>query len=193
MGKLAEYYFKNTGEWRSWLHAHFDQEEGIYLIFYAVDHENESMRWEEAVRVSLCFGWIDSTVKSLGNGKRRQYFCRRKPKSVWSQRNKEHIKELKAEGLMHPSGLASIRMAKKNGSWAALDEVEKGVLPSDLQKAFAQNAPAFTNFKNFTFGQRKGYLYWLHQAKRKETRQKRIAEIIRLSSLNIKSRNPYSR
>ncbi|SHI98218.1 YdeI/OmpD-associated family protein [Pseudozobellia thermophila] len=191
MEEVTEYYFKNSEEWRTWLEAHFHQEKGIYLIFYAVDHPKESMRWEEAVRVSLCYGWIDSTVKSLGDGKRRQYFCRRKPKSTWSKRNKEHIRSLKAEGLMHHSGLASIKTAKKNGSWDAMDQVEKGILPVDLRKEFEQNPDAYANFKKFTFGQRKSYLYWLHQAKREGTRQKRIAEIIRLSSLNIKSRNPY--
>ena len=75
---MKEFYFKNSDEWRDWLHVNHTQESGIYLIFYKVDHENESMRWEEAVRVALCYGWIDSTVKSLGDGKRRQYFCRRK-------------------------------------------------------------------------------------------------------------------
>ena len=149
----------------------------------------ESMRWEEAVKVALCYGWIDSTVKSLGNGKRRQYFCPRKPKSVWSRVNKEHIKELSAAGLMHESGLRAIEIAKQNGSWHALDDVENGVVPDDLQKAFDQNKRAFENFQNFTKGQRKSYLYWLKQAKRKETRQKRIAEVIGLCKANIKSRN----
>ncbi|WP_373517274.1 YdeI family protein [Pricia sp.] len=82
MQKFEEHYFKNDSEWREWLHANHAQEKGIYLIFYKIEHENDSMRWEEAVKVAICYGWIDSTVKSLGNGKRRQYFCPRKPKSV---------------------------------------------------------------------------------------------------------------
>ncbi|WP_209403242.1 YdeI family protein [Pseudozobellia sp. WGM2] len=193
MKEMEEYYFKNTKEWRSWLEINHTQTQGIYLIFYKVDHGNESMRWEEAVRVALCFGWIDSTVKSLGDGKRRQYFCPRKSKSVWSKLNKTHIKELKALGLMHKSGLKSIEVAKKNGSWAALDAVEKGVVPNDLQKRFDQNIEALKNFKNFTHSQRKSYLYWLNQAKREATRNKRIEEIVRLCGLNIKSRTPNSR
>lgn len=150
----------------------------------------ESMRWEEAVRVALCYGWIDSTVKSLGDGKRRQYFCPRKPKSVWSKVNKDHIKELTEQGLMHTSGSAVIEAAKKNGSWAALDDVENGVVPQDLQKAFNTRKVAFDNFQNFTKGQRKSYLYWLNQAKREETRQKRITEIIKMCAANIKNRSP---
>jgi len=69
MTNIGEYYFRNDVEWRNWLQEHHDKVSGINLIFYKVDHENDSMRWEEAVQVALCYGWIDSTVKSLGNGK----------------------------------------------------------------------------------------------------------------------------
>ncbi len=189
MKEIQEYYFNNDTEWRIWLHDNHTQEKGIYLIFYAVSHPNESMRWEEAVRVALCYGWIDSTVKNIGPGKRRQYFCPRKPKSVWSKINKDHIKELKKNGLMHDNGLKAIKVAKGNGSWTALDNVEKGVIPKELQIAFDKKPMAFTNFQNFTRGQRKSYLYYLNQAKREETRQKRIAEIIQLCAKNIKTRN----
>ncbi len=189
MADFEELYFKNDAAWRNWLQDHHSTSKGIYLIFYKVDHKMPSMRWEEAVRVALCFGWIDSTVKSLGNGKRRQYFCPRKPKSVWSKVNKNHLKELKAEGLIHKSGYQAIALAKENGSWVALDDVENGVIPEDLQKAFNRNKKAFSNYQNFTLGQRKSYLYWLNQAKRDETRQKRISEIISLCKKGIKSRN----
>ncbi len=188
MAEPKEHYFKNDTAWRKWLHKNHNNSAGIYLIFYKVDHEMPSMRWEEAVRVALCYGWIDSTVKSLGNGKRRQYFCPRKPKSVWSKVNKEHIKALEQAELMHESGWKAIAIAKENGSWKALDDVENGVVPKDLQKAFANNRKAWNNFQNFTPGQRKSYLYWLNHAKREETRQKRIAEIITLCGQGIKSR-----
>lgn len=188
MEAIKEYYFKNDNEWREWLLENHKSTLGIYLIFYKIEHPMPSMRWEEAVRVALCYGWIDSTVKSLGDGKRRQYFCPRKSKSVWSKVNKDHLKELKAKGLMHESGLKSIKIAKKNGSWTALDDVEKGIIPEDLQLAFDKHQKAFNNYQNFTKGQRKSYLYWLNQAKRNETRQKRITEIISLCKQGIKSR-----
>lgn len=189
MPELKELYFQDDVAWRNWLHENHANLEGIYLILYAVDHEMPSMRWEEAVRVALCYGWIDSTVKSLGNGKRRQYFCPRKPKSVWSKVNKDHIKELTKAGLMHESGFTAIATAKENGSWTALDDVENGIVPDDLQKAFNRSKKAFENYQGLTRGQRKSYLYWLNQAKRKETRQKRITEIIDLCKKGVKSRN----
>ncbi|MEZ4792455.1 MAG: YdeI/OmpD-associated family protein [Gelidibacter sp.] len=191
MSKLEEHYFKSDNEWRDWLHENHSTSNGIYLIFYKVDHENDSMRWEEAVKVALCYGWIDSTVKSLGNGKRRQYFTPRNPKSVWSALNKKYVKELTANNLMHKSGLEKIEIGKQNGSWSALDDVENGVIPDDLQIQFDNNPKAFENYQNFAPSYRKSYLYWLNQAKREETREKRIKEIIELCSHNIKSRSDW--
>jgi len=191
MQNKPEIYFKNDTEWREWLHQNHAKNDGVHLILYKVDHPKESMRWEEAVKVALCYGWIDSTVKSLGDGKRRQYFCPRKPKSVWSKVNKTHIKNLTADKLIHQSGLESIAIAKENGSWTALDAVENGEIPPELQKAFDKNKTAFTNYKAFAFGYQKSYLYWLNQAKREETRQKRIKEIISLCEKNIKTRDNW--
>ena len=191
MSELPELYFETHIEWRIWLEKNHVSTTGIYLIFYKVDHPKPSMRWEEAVKVALCFGWIDSTVKSLGNGKRRQYFCKRKPKSVWSALNKKYSIELAAANLFHESGLKSIEIAKENGSWTALDAVEKGIIPEDLQRAFSKNESAYTNYKNFARSYRKSYLYWLNQAKREATRLKRIDEIIDLCKKNIKSRGNY--
>ena len=188
MDSKPELYFKNDIEWRNWLSKNHSSSKGIYLIFYKVENEEESMRWEEAVKVALCYGWIDSTVKSLGNGKRRQYFCPRNAKSVWSALNKKYIKELTKDNLMHKSGLDIIKIGKQNGSWTALDAVEKGIIPEDLQIAFDINKIAFENYKNFATSYRKNYLYWLNQAKRETTRQNRIKEIIRFCKANLKSR-----
>ena len=188
MDSKPELYFKNDIEWRNWLSKNHSSSKGIYLIFYKVENEEESMRWEEAVKVALCYGWIDSTVKSLGNGKRRQYFCPRNTKSVWSALNKKYIKELTKDNLMHKSGLDIIKIGKQNGSWTALDDVEKGIIPEDLQIAFDINKIAFENYKNFATSYRKNYLYWLNQAKRETTRQNRIKEIIRFCKANLKSR-----
>ena len=191
MNELEEHYFKTDEHWREWLHLNHATSKGVYLIFYKVEHQKDSMRWEEAVKVALCYGWIDSTVKSLGNGKRRQYFTPRNAKSVWSALNKRYIKELTDNNLMHMSGLKTIEVAKQNGSWTALDDVENGIIPNDLQNEFDNNPSAFKNYQNFSYTYRKSYLYWLNQAKREETRQKRINEIIDLCSKNIKSRGEF--
>lgn len=149
------------------------------------------MRWEEAVKVAICYGWIDSTVKRLDDERRRQLFTPRKDKSVWSKLNKTYIDELIKENLMHESGLKKIETAKQNGSWTSLDAVESLEIPTDLQKAFSLNKKALDNFNSFSKTYRKSYLYWLNHAKREETRQKRIEEIVRLCEQNIKSRGDF--
>jgi uncharacterized protein YdeI (YjbR/CyaY-like superfamily) len=189
MIEKPELYFPRDVEWREWLELnHRSHLQGVYLIFYKFETNVPTMRWEEAVRVALCFGWIDSTVQSLGDGKRRQYFCPRNPNSHWSALNKRHIAELEAEGLIHESGWELIELAKETGTWTAMDHIENLIIPEDLQQAFDRNPLAFENYTKFSRGYRKGYLSWLFQAKREATRQKRILEIIRLCKENIKSR-----
>ncbi|SEQ85804.1 Uncharacterized conserved protein YdeI, YjbR/CyaY-like superfamily, DUF1801 family [Hyunsoonleella jejuensis] len=188
MKNLPEIHFERDTDWYDWLLHNHNQFKGIYLIFYKLEMNIPTMRWEEAVKVAICFGWIDSTVKSLGNGKRKQYFCPRNPKSNWSALNKRHVKALEKTGLIHESGYKMIQLAKQTGTWTAMDDVENGVIPEDLQKAFDTNKRAFENYQSFAKGYRKSYLSWLHSAKREATRQKRIAEIIKLCEANIKSR-----
>ena len=189
--ETPELYFKTDTAWREWLHENHKDFKGVYLIFYKVENEEASMRWEEAVKVAICYGWIDSTVKSLGDGKRRQYYSPRNQKSVWSALNKKYIKTLTVEGLMHQSGLDIINIGKQNGSWTALDSVEKGIIPDALKKAFDENPEAFKNYQNFAPSYKKHYLFWLNSAKREATKTKRITEIIRLCAKNIKSRDTW--
>lgn len=189
MDQKEHHYFKNAEEWREWLHENHQTSTGVCLIFYKVSSEFESMRWEEAVQVALCYGWIDSTVKKIDDDRRKQVFSPRKDKSVWSKLNKTYIQNLLKENLIHESGLAKIEIAKKNGSWNSLDMVEELVIPKDLELAFKQNIIAFENYKNFSPSYRKSYLYWLNQAKREATRKERITQIIHFCNENKKSRN----
>ncbi len=182
------HYFKNSQEWRVWLHENHLSSEGIELVFYKVESEFESMRWEEAVQVAICYGWIDSTVRKIDEERRKQLFTPRKNKSVWSKLNKTYIEKLINENLMHESGLKKIEIAKQNGSWESLDDVENYIIPKDLEDAFFKNKVALENYQNFSPSYRKNYLYWLNQAKREETRNIRIGQIIKFCEQNIKSR-----
>jgi uncharacterized protein YdeI (YjbR/CyaY-like superfamily) len=185
---IEQLYFKNDTEWREWLHTNHNVSKGVHLIFYRVDSEFESMRWEQAVQVAIRYGWIDSTVKKLDDERRFQLFTPRKPKSVWSKLNKGYVAKLIQEKLMHESGAKSIEIAKSNGAWESLDDVESLVIPADLRLAFAKSKKAYKNYEAFSPSYRKNYLYWLNQAKRQATREVRIAEIIRLCHENIKAR-----
>jgi len=107
---------------------------------------------------------------------------------VWSKVNKTYVEKLIAENAMHESGLRIIEISKRNGSWESLDQVEALAVPSDLELAFQTNKTAFDNFATFSKTYKKSYLYWLNQAKKPETRQIRIAEIISLCERNVKTR-----
>jgi uncharacterized protein YdeI (YjbR/CyaY-like superfamily) len=184
-------YFKNAQEWREWLHDNHHSSKGVHLVFYRVASDKESMRWEDAVQVAICYGWIDSTVRKIDEERRKQMFTPRKDKSVWSKLNKTYIEKLISANLMHESGLKKMAIAKKNGSWESLDAVESLEMPKDLKSAFAKNKKALTNYNAFSPSYRKSYLYWLNQAKREETRASRITQIIRLCEQNIKSRDTF--
>ena len=181
-------YFATDTEWRTWLHDNHANYSGVYLIFYKVSSDTPSMRWEEAVKVALCYGWIDSTVKRIDGERRKQHFTPRKPKSVWSKLNKTYLEQLFTDNLMQQNGIKSIEVAKENGSWTSLDAVENGDIPDDLQTRFNANKIAGNNYLNFAPSYRKGYLYWLHSAKREATRLKRINEIIELCTANKKQK-----
>ena len=191
MGEKELLYFKNAQEWREWLHENHHSSKGVQLIFYRVSSDKESMRWEDAVQVAICYGWIDSTVKRLNDERRRQMFTPRKDKSVWSKLNKTYIEKLIAEDLMHESGLKKVETAKQNGSWETLDAVENLEMPKDLALAFDKNKKALDNYNSFSPSYRKSYLYWLNQAKREETRIARVTEIVKLCEQNIKSRTTF--
>jgi uncharacterized protein YdeI (YjbR/CyaY-like superfamily) len=188
---LPELFFERDTDWYDWLLSNHNNVKGVYLIFFKLELNVLTMRWEEAVKVALCFGWIDSTVKSLGNGKRRQYFCPRRHKSNWSALNKKYVTELTSKGLIQEPGFKMIELAKKTGTWTAMDDVENGVVPKELQDAFDANPKAFENYQNLSKGYRKSYLSWLYSAKRDETRKKRITQIIELCANNIKSRDNW--
>ena len=96
-----------------------------------------------------------------------------------------------ANNLMHESGLQSIKIVKENGSWTALDDVENLIIPPDLEKIFNNNPKALENYEGFAPSYRKSYLYWLNQAKRETTREKRITEIVDLCNRKIKSRGDW--
>ena len=149
-----------------------------------------SIRYSEAVKEALCFGWIDSKVKSLDEERYQQIFTPRKPKSVWSKLNKQFVEELIGQGLMTKAGLKKIEAAKQNGSWESLDAIEALIIPVDLQQALAANETASQYFEAFSNSSKKIILSWIGSAKRSETRLKRIESTIASVAQN---KNPLGR
>ena len=149
-----------------------------------------SVLYAEAVKEALCFGWIDSKVKSIDEERYRQIFTPRKPKSVWSKLNKQYIEELVDQRLMTDVGLIKILAAKEDNSWTTLDAIEALVIPADLIAALDTNQTAQQNFERFSNSSKKNVLFWIESAKRPETRMKRIEQTIIAASQN---KNPLVR
>ncbi|MGM3306920.1 YdeI/OmpD-associated family protein [Anabaena sp. WFMT] len=188
--QLETIYATDRQEWREWLEKNHLTSPGIWLIYYKVKSGKPSVKYSEAVKQALCFGWIDSKVKSLDAERYQQIFTPRKPKSVWSKLNKQYIEELIEQGLMTEVGLEKIQAAKQNGSWKALDAIEALIIPIDLKQALEVNSSANLNFEAFSNSLKKNILFWIDSAKRPETRLKRIEQTIISSAQN---RNPLSR
>lgn len=181
---------KNKTEWRQWLDTYHLQEKNVWLIIYRKDSGTESITWEEAVEVALCFGWIDSKGIKRDTQSYLQFFSQRSVKSNWSRKNKKTVQKLIEKGLMIEQGLKMVEIAKTNGTWDALNEVEDLIIPSDLQAALAQYPQATQHFETFPPSIRRSILEWILNAKKSETREKRINETARLAQENIRA-NQY--
>ena len=179
--------FKNREEWRNWLEKNHTSADEIWLIYYKKHTEFKSIQYQDAVEEALCYGWIDSRVKRIDEERYMQKYTPRKDKSNWSKSNKKRVERLIKEGRMTQAGLDAIKIAKRNGSWDRLDDIETKIeIPQDLADALAENPMAEKNFYSFAPSYRKQYLWWLKSAKRSETRKKRISEIIKRCEQGIK-------
>lgn len=177
--EIEMYCPKSRADWRKWLEDNHQVRQSIWLVYYRTSTNVPSLSWSEAVDEALCFGWIDSTKKTIDEERYMQYFSRRKPTSTWSKINKDKIAELIQNDQMAAAGLESIATAKKNGTWTLMDDVEKLIIPEDLRAALNKNENALAFFQGQSKSIRKQMLHWVVVAKRAETRQKRIAEIAR--------------
>lgn len=173
-------------EWRQWLRLHHQSKSPVWLVYSKKACNVSTITWSEAVDEALCFGWIDSTKRPLDSETFMQYFCKRKPGSVWSKINKAKVERLIAGGLMMEAGFNSIKTARQNGSWFILDEVEELLIPEDLTEQFKLYPGAADFFLSLSKSVNKAILQWLVLAKRAQTRQKRITEIAELAAQRLK-------
>ena len=189
LSQLEQVYVENRAAWRRWLAAHCARSPGIWLVFDKKAIRPDRLAYGDAVEEALCHGWIDSTVRTLDDARYMQLFTPRKPTSTWSRTNKERVARLIEQGLMAAAGLAAIERAKANGTWTSLDAVEALVVPDDLAAALARSRGAAANFAGFSPSARKGYLHWISQAVRPETRAQRVARVAELAASNQRTRH----
>lgn len=170
--------------WRRWLSTHHQRQEGVWFISGKKGSPQPRVDYEAAVEEALCFGWVDSKTGKLDEERSMLWMAPRKPRTGWSAPNKARVARLIEAGLMMPAGLAKVQAAQADGSWSKLDAVELLQQPPDLQAALAQQGEAARHFAAFPRSVQRGILEWIVQAKRPETRQRRIEETARLAALN---------
>lgn len=175
---LSEIHPKTPAGWRSWLENNHAKCDGVWLTYYRASTGKRGLSWEDAVREALCFGWIDSKVKPIDDERYKQIFTPRKPQSVWSKVNKQHIAELIELELMAEAGLLAVDVAKENGAWTFLDPIDALIVPADLESALHESKRARDAYEALSNSAKRAVLYPLYSAKREETLAKRVAAAV---------------
>ena len=180
-------YVKSRGEWRKWLEKNHQSASKVWLIIVNKQSKIPGIQYVDAVEEALCFGWIDSKTQRRDEDSRYQIYSKRKPKSNWSQPNKERVARLKKAGLITEAGLQAIQAAKASGAWNASNDIDDLIIPPDLKKLLNKNKTAAKNFDAFPRSSQKLILRWIYGAKRPETRNKRVEKTVQLAAENIRA------
>ena len=178
--------FRDAAEWRRWLVRNHAKSQGEWVYMYK-KAAKAGLRYPEALDVALCFGWIDGQIHAVDEKKFRQLWTPRRAGSVWSQANKTRVTRLVAEGRMAGAGLAAVKEARRTGRWqAAYTNRREDRVPAELARALRAEPEAWRNFKGLAQTYRNMYAGWVADAKRAETRQRRIAAVVRRALKNLK-------
>ncbi len=172
-------FFPTADDFRAWLEAHHESEKELWVAFYKKDSGRPSITYPEAVDEALCFGWIDGVRKSLDAISYVNRFTPRKPDSNWSAVNIKRVEDLIARNRMRPAGLRAFeqRRDEKSGVYS-YEQRHEAVFSEDYEQQFRANEAAWAYFQAQTNWYRKTATYWVYDAKKEETRLKRLATLI---------------
>ena len=178
--ELPELVVADAAAWREWLGEHFADPAGVWLVLAKKGTTVPTcLTYDEALDEALCHGWIDGQVQRRDEGTYRQRFTPRRQRSPWSKRNIGIVERLTAEGRMRPSGLAEVERARSDGRWQAAYAGPASIdVPDDLAAALAAEPKAKAWFDVLTAQNRYAVLYRLHDAKRPETRARRLEQYV---------------
>lgn len=175
--------FATPSDWEKWLDQNHTVSNGIWLRFYKKNSGVASVSYAEALDVALCYGWIDAQLKSIDGISYKQHFTPRRPKSIWSKRNIEHIARLILEGRMKPAGLREAEAAKVDGRWEkAYDPQALMTAPDDFMAELSKNKKALAFYESLNKANKYAIAWRIQTAKRPETREKRIREVLEMLS-----------
>jgi uncharacterized protein YdeI (YjbR/CyaY-like superfamily) len=178
-GELPVLGFANPGDWDSWLAQQHAVSPGVWLKIPKVNSAEPGVGYADALTVALCYGWIDGQKRRLDDDYWLQRFTPRKPGSRWSKINTEKATELIEAGRMRPAGMREVELARADGRWDAAYAGQRTMaVPDDLAAELARNDAARAFFATLSGVNRYAILYRINDAKRPETRAKRIVKYV---------------
>jgi uncharacterized protein YdeI (YjbR/CyaY-like superfamily) len=167
--------------WEKWLSKNYAVQSGVWLKIAKKGAVKTTIDHDEAVEVALMYGWIDGQGRSLDESFWLQRFTPRRRRSRWSKINRARAEALIAEGRMKESGMCEVEAAKADGRWdAAYDSPANATVPDDLKKALAKHKKAAAFFASLDSRNRYAILYRVHDAKKPETRARRIEQFVNM-------------
>ena len=176
---LPTILFPSPTEWEEWLEENHVASAGVWIKMAKKDSGIASVRYPGVLESALCFGWIDGRREALDERYFLQRFTRRRARSNWSRINRETAERLTAEGRMRPAGLAEVERAQADGRWAAAYEGQKRIeVPDDLRRELDARPHAKAFFAELNSQNRYAILYRLQDAKKPETRARRLAKFV---------------
>ena len=181
--ELPTISFASSAAWEAWLEEHHGTSDGLWMKLAKKGTGIRSVTLAEAIQGALCYGWVDSQADKFDDERWLLKFTPRRPKSKWSKVNRERVAKLIAEGRMKPAGLHEIERAKSDGRWdAAYDPPSKATVPDDLRLELDGNQRASAFFDTLDGTNRYAILYRIQEARRPETRARRIAKYVTMLS-----------
>jgi len=193
VAELAELLVPDAEAWRAWLDSHHADHPGVWLVLHKKGGQTTTLTYAEALDEALCFGWIDGQIGRRDDESYRQRFTPRRPNSMWSARNVEHVARLTEAGRMHPAGLAAVDAAKADGRWQTAYRGQADTqVPADLAEALAANPSAQATFDQLDAANRYAIVYRLNAVKRAATRERKLADYIDMLARgdSLHPRNP---
>jgi uncharacterized protein YdeI (YjbR/CyaY-like superfamily) len=174
-------YCHTPDEWRRWLQLNHNRESEIWLIYLKGKSVDQEMTYDQSLDEALCYGWIDSLIRRIDEAKYARKFTPRKAISKWSESNRRRVVELYKQGRMTKAGDSIVLAAKNNGSWDRPDRPARlAEVPEAFLKALSKNRKAKIYFEALAPSHKERYLAWIENAKKQETKEKRIQESIRM-------------
>jgi uncharacterized protein YdeI (YjbR/CyaY-like superfamily) len=173
--------FTSSKEWRKWLAEHHAQSNGVWLRFFKKDSGKKTVVYAEALEEALCYGWIDGQVNKYDAESYIQKFTPRRAKSTWSKRNTAIVERLVKEGKMETAGMQQVELAKADGRWQqAYDSPRNMKVPEDFLEQLSKNKKAKAFFDALNKANQYAIAWRLQTAKKPETREKRLKEILKM-------------